>query len=274
MTSSTFDLSDAVAPSPDVARHNTPFTHVHVYTDAASVYDAWADLETTAPCSIYQTRGFILPWTETLGRKAEIAPRFVLARDRDGRPAALLCVGILQRGPIRVATWLGGKDANFNLPLLRRSSAWTRSDILRLLREAARACGSSAPDVFELTNQPLAWAGIQNAFAQLRNSESPSAAYGTSLTADPNVLFANKLSKDTRKKLRKKEARLTEIGAVTHMVASRADEQAAIIEAFLAQKMARFRERRHPLGFRGAGDARLYRTGKRARRRCHRVARA
>ena len=241
MTSRTFALHDDVAPR--AAAATAPFASVAVFPNATAVLGAWAELETSAPCSTYQTRAFILPWTDTLGRKAGLAPRFVLARDRDGSPAALLCLGLIRRGPVRVATWLGGKDANFNLPLLRRPSAWTRADIVRLLREAARACEESAPDVFELPNQPLAWSGVDNAFAQLPHSLSPSAAYGTRLPPTAEALFASKLSKDTRKKLRKKEARLATVGAITHVIASSAEDQAKIIDTFLAQKTARFHER-------------------------------
>ena len=242
MTSRTFDLHDHVRREAAAVASPAPYASVTASTDAAAVLDAWAELEMSTPCSIYQTRAFILPWADTLGRKAGLEPRFVLARDRDGSAAALLCLGLARRGPSRVATWLGGKDANFNLPLLRRPSAWTRTDILHLLRDAARACGASAPDVFDLPNQPLAWSGVDNAFAQLPHSESPSAAHGTRLPPTAEALFAGKLSKDTRKKLRKKEARLATVGAITHVIASCAEDQAKIIDTFLAQKTARFRD--------------------------------
>ena len=243
MTTRTFDLHDHVAPAATAGPASARFASVTAFTDATAILDAWGELETAAPCSIYQTRAFILPWATTLGRKAGLEPHFVLARDREGAPVALLCLGITRRGPLRIATWLGGKDANFNMPLLQRPSAWTRGEVQRLLREAARACGASAPDVFELPNQPLSWSGIDNAFASLPHSASPSAAYGTRLPATGEALFADKLSKDTRKKLRKKEAKLATLGPVTHIVATSAEDQARILETFLAQKTARFRER-------------------------------
>ena len=131
------------------------FATVEVHAAAAPILPAWADLETRAPCSIYQTRAWLMPWIDTLGRKAGLAPLFVLARGADERPVALLCLGIARRGPVRVATWLGGKDANFAMPLAAPGVVWSKAEVTRLLREAARAASANRPDVFLLANQPV-----------------------------------------------------------------------------------------------------------------------
>ena len=139
------------APAP--VAETRMFASVDVHWTVDPVLDAWAILETEAPCSIYQTRAWTLPWIATLGRKAGTLPFYVLARGRDGRPAALLCLGIVKRGPLRIATWLGGKDSNFNMPLVRAGEAWTRAETVRLLREASRAAGRARPDAFH-SRQP------------------------------------------------------------------------------------------------------------------------
>ena len=247
MASRTIDLRRPASPAAS-ALPASPFVRIETYADSAPILDAWRELESEAPCSIYQTRAFVLPWVDTLGRKARMEPRFILARDRDRRPAALLCLGLVRRGPIRVATWLGGKDANFNMPLLRRPAAWTEADLKRLLHEAARACGASAPDVFDLPNQPARWTGggntvSLNPMSHLANDASPSFAHGTTLPASAETLFAEKLSKDARKKLRKKEAKLASFGPLAYRVATGLDERTRVLDTFLAQKVARFRAR-------------------------------
>ena len=243
MATRTFELEDASRSETSAVPSAPAFARVDVYEQPEAILAAWGELETSVPCSIYQTRAFILPWTRTLGRKAGYEPRFVLARDRDGHPVAFLPLGLIKRGPFRVATWLGGKDANCNMPLLRRPSAWMKADVSRLLKEAARACGPDAPDIFELLNQPFSWAGTKNPFALLPREESPSAAYGTALPSEAETLFASKLSKETRKKLRRKEAKLASFGRVTHSICSGREDQTLVLDAFLAQKTARFRER-------------------------------
>ncbi len=217
------------------------FASVDVHWTLEPVLEAWATLEADVACSIYQTRAWTLPWIATLGRRAGMRPLYIVARGADGRAVALLCLGIVTRGPVRIATWLGGKDSNFNMPLVRAGAAWTRAEVVRLLREAARAAGRMGPDAFLLANQPFAWSGETNPFARLDHQASPAAAYGTDLPGDAEVLFAAKLSKDTRKKLRKKESKLAAIGPLAYRVATTREDQVAILDAFLAQKLERFR---------------------------------
>ncbi len=235
------DATAIMTAAPMISAMQSAFTRVEIHREAGSVLEAWADLEASAPGSIYQTRAWLLPWVETLGRKAGIAPLFILARGADHRPLALLSLGITRRGPLRIASWLGGSDANFNMALARPDVSWTQAEILRLLREAAKACGRDRPDLFNLANQPFDWGGRTNPLALLPHRPSPSAAFGTTLPADAETLFAAKLSKDTRKKLRKKEAKLAARGPLTHLVAASADQQHRVIETFLSQKLTRFR---------------------------------
>ena len=226
------------------------FARVAIHRDAnAVVLAAWADLETSAPCSIYQTRAWLLPWITTLGRKAAIVPVFVLAFDRDDRPAALLCLGLHRRGAVRVATFLGGKDSNFNLALVRADQNWAPADLRSLLSRAAREFGSDSPDAFLLVNQPHDWNGVPNPFAALPHQPSPSAAFGTMLTGQADAFFATKLTTDRRRRYRKKGSRLAELGPLTHIVATTADDRRTILDCFFAQRLERFRAQNIASGF-------------------------
>ena len=204
----------------------------------AVVLGAWAVLERSAPCSVYQTRAWLLPWIDTLGRKADVAPAFVIAWSADGRPLALLALGMHRRGPLRVARFLGGKDSNFSLGLYASGAAWTRADLRLLLRRAAEEMGA---DAFVFANQPFDWHGAVNPLATLPHQLSPSAAYGTALMPDANAFLAAKLSKDSRKKLRKKEARLAEGGSLAYAVAASSADRARAIDALIKQRLERFR---------------------------------
>ena len=215
------------------------FRTVEVHRSLDAVADAWAELERVAPCSIYQTRRWLDPWLDTLGQKAGVSPWLVLARMADGRPSALLPLGTRRHGPVKVAAWLGGKDSNAAMALLRPGAGWDGAAVRRLLDEAA--AGPGRPDVFALTNQPLAWDGHANPMAALPHRASPSAAYGLRLGRDGQALLAASLSKETRKKLRKKEARLAAMGPLTYRVALGADARRDVLDAFLAQKTARLR---------------------------------
>ena len=213
---------------------------VEVHASFDAVATAWADLEAVAPCSIYQTRRWLVPWHAMLGRRHGITPWPVLARAADGRPSGLLLLGLRRLGPCTVAAWLGGRDANAAMALLAPDAPWCGAELKRLLREAARIA-SVRPDVFMLTNQPFGWGGHINPLASLPHTASPSAAFGLRLVPDAQGLFRAKLSKDAAKKLRRKEARLAALGTLAYRVASTAAERRAVLDAFLAHKIRRLR---------------------------------
>jgi CelD/BcsL family acetyltransferase involved in cellulose biosynthesis len=220
------------------------FSAIEVHRDPKAVVATWAELEAVAPISVYQTRAFLLHWLKTLGAARGIAPMFIIAKDRQDRAVALLCLGVETRGIFRVARFLGGKESNLNLGLFRPGIDFTAADIEILLRHAAKALGSEAPDVFALQNQPVEWRKTKNPLALLAHQESPSFVYAMSLGPDSETILAAKLT-DPQKKLHRKELRLARIGPVALISNDTPAHTDAILDAFFVQKIARC----HALGF-------------------------
>ncbi|HEY1736368.1 MAG TPA: GNAT family N-acetyltransferase [Methylovirgula sp.] len=244
--------ADAVRQSAAAFQSTLPtgaIAQIEVFRDHAGVEAAWADLEAIAPASAYQTRAFLIPWMETLGRSRGIEPFFLLARDWKTRPVALFCLGIERHGPIRTAVFLGGKESNFNLGLIRPDLALTAADLCMLFGAAVRALGKDAPHLFLLQNQPHDWQGADNPLALLPHQESPSFAYATKLEGKGEAFVASKLSKDSRKKLRKKETRLAEMGAISLVTNDTPANAQALVDSFLAEKIARCEARAYEADF-------------------------
>jgi CelD/BcsL family acetyltransferase involved in cellulose biosynthesis len=221
------------------ARVVTSIVHVEVAQDPLAVGSAWAELEAVAPVSAYQSRAFLIPWLETIGASRGIEPLFILGRDRQDRAIALLCLGIERHGPFRVASFLGGKDSNLNLGLFHPNVAILPADLAFLFETAARSLGAATPHLFVLKNQPYEWRDTPNPLALLPHQLSPSFAYMTRLRLDGAHFITDKLSKDARKKLRKKEARLAEIGPIAVLTNDTPATTSAILNAFLAEKISR-----------------------------------
>ena len=137
-----------------------------------------------------------------------------------------------------VAGFLGGRDSNFNMGLFRPDRTWTRAALLKLLRSAGGLCRNPV-DLFVLRNQPLGWDGFANPFRLLPDQPSPSFGYKVALPSDPDAFVRQNLSKDNRKKLRGKRERLEALGPLRHEVARTPETGAAILDAFLEQRLAR-----------------------------------
>ena len=245
-------MTDALAaPLPASARAAArPFARVAAYETAAAAAAAWAELEAIAPVSIYQTRRWLEPWLAHVGAAQGARPLLVAAFDEAGRAVAFLPLCTSRCGSETAAAFAGGKDANFNLPLLRPGVALDGDDCRLLLREARRA-SRHKPDLFFLANQPAAWEGVANPFAQLPRQASASFGWKTALLPDGEDLLRRKLSKDGRKKLARKERRLAEIGPLRYFQAAGEAEIAAVVVAFLLQKVARL----HAMGVTGVFES-------------------
>jgi CelD/BcsL family acetyltransferase involved in cellulose biosynthesis len=211
---------------------------VAILHDPVEALPDWEALERRAPLSPYQTRAWLLPWLKTLG--AAIEPAFVVAYDAKDEAVALLPLGLSNRFGLRIASFLGGKDANTALGLFHPDSGWNRSTIKYLLRVAA---SRAQIDIFVLRNQPYRWEDRPNPLAALPHQTSPSANHKTLLVRDAERHFDQTLSKKARKHLRQKETKLSGLGQVAHQTALTRVAAEAILNAYFVQKAQRFRSR-------------------------------
>jgi CelD/BcsL family acetyltransferase involved in cellulose biosynthesis len=206
------------------------FESVDVLRDPREALACWRALPPESYGSFYQSETFLLNWLDVLG--GGVDPFFIVARAA-GAPVALLPLGVRRVGPLRVPEFLAPTHAHYNLGLFRDPESFAAEDVAALLLTAAHAPGG--PHLYRLLNMPKAWNGVENPLLRLPHQQSPSPAYCTALAHDGDAFLAQKLSADTRKKLRKKEKRLTDRGALAYFRAP--PEQAdALLEVYFTQK--------------------------------------
>ncbi len=209
-----------------------------VFEDLAGVEALWRGLESDP--AVLATPYQRFDWVAAYLRAEPAALlRIIVLRDPAGRGRMILPLTVARERGVSVARVVGAKHANFHMPLFasREAAAMPGED----LREALRLIGGQAGiDVYALSHQPRFWDGAANPLA-LRAEPSPSDAYGLMLGPDPDATMKRVFSADSRKKLRAKERKLVEaFGAIEHRVATTPDEASAYLQAFYAQKAARF----------------------------------
>ncbi len=205
----------------------------HRFADAEA---AWRRLETSAWMSPYQGFDFLAAWQATLGAAQGCVPALIVLRDRSGI-AALWPLGIERHGLLRVAVYLGGKHANYNLPVLRADLA-EDDDIGDALVAAARHVGLA--DILLLHNQPEKWTGIPNPLLDLPHQPSASFAYSAPFAEDGDTTLRALRSGESLRKLRRSERRLADaFGPVSLERLAPDDDPEPILSAFVEQKQAR-----------------------------------
>jgi len=226
------------APQTAAARSAGLFARVEVCETLEEARLPWLALAQEAPASPYQSFDFARVWFATIGAAEGATPLIVVARDDVGQPVALLPFARVARGPLRFAVFLGGKDSNFNLGLFRHGGAWARDDVAALLATAG-AQATPRLDAFLLINQPLTWRGIANPLAAGLPQPSPSSAHSSALPGEFAVWLDARASKEAKKKMRKKRARLEASAPLVHRRAADEPEIDRALAAFHVERRAR-----------------------------------
>ena len=228
-------ISSAEVLNSSNPKRNLGTVDVRVLDSFEVATERWATLAAGGLPSPYQQMSFLQTWFETLGRAQGWSPFLVLAESPNGEPEALLPFGLRRLGPVRVIAFLGGKDVNANLGIFRDPAAWTVEAVQALLRTAARG----QADLVWLENMPERWIGEVNSLAAINPLPAPSPNFATRLQKDFDSWFNERLSKESRKKWRKKRQGLEKLGAVSAQRAETASEAEAFLAAFLLQRAQR-----------------------------------
>lgn len=209
---------------------------IRVFDSLGAAEADWRRLLDVATVSPYQTYEIQAAWFETIGRSLGLEPFIVVARDAADRAVALLPLAITTNGMLRIARFIGNRESNFNIGLFAEGLHERRA-ARRLLSEAARYA-PAPPDLYYLSNMPRCFDGVDNPLAFEEAPDSASFAYGAALPGATDELTA-RLSKDARKKLRKKEARLAEMGTLTYAHCVTGERARVVLESLIAQKSTR-----------------------------------
>lgn len=214
-----------------------------VIESPAAAEALWRSFEDKAVCSPYQHFDWVQSYAAALAPQDGFRVRVLVLREDGGRPLMLLPLALRRQHGLTVASFVGGKQANFNLPILAPglSSALGASELKRLLFRAGRDLGA---DAFIFLNQPLSWRGEPNPLAAFGGRPSASQGYKLSLGGDGDATLARIFSGETRKKMRKKERLLRELGEIKFWAARNPGDVDAILDTFFQQKQRRFRELR------------------------------
>lgn len=235
----TANLTFAGAEPTPASPAASPPMAFQVYDDLAVVEPLWRALEAEGVGSPYQRFDWVRSYAESLAAHERFEPRVVLVRGPADRPMMLLPLAIRRRRGIRVAAIVGGKHANYHLPVLAPDAPPLPPEAVRaLLAELGRAL---RVDLWSFVNLPVTWQGRPNPLALPTARPNPSDAYRLTLDATGEDTLKRALDKDARKKLRQKERYLAALGPVTHRVAQTPAEVDRVLDAYFAQKAARFR---------------------------------
>src|SRR4051794_23787339 len=126
---------------------------VGILSNMREAETVWRGLQQSSQFSTpYQRFDLLEAWQRQVGDREGVQPFIVIGYDKDRQPLLLLPLGIKRESGVRVARFLGGKHATFNMALWRKdfAVAATHAD-LDALMSGIRA--DAQADVLALTQQ-------------------------------------------------------------------------------------------------------------------------
>jgi CelD/BcsL family acetyltransferase involved in cellulose biosynthesis len=224
--------------------------HVDIVSDLESAEATWRRFETDEHLfTAYQRFDFLSGWQREIGLRDNATPLIVIASDAERHPLLLLPLSLKQVRGVRIASFMGGKHATFNMALWDRSfaAAVQQADLRGLLDELRER---STADVLALAQQPLRWHDVKNPFALLPHQ--PSVNDCPVLNMQPGAAPAALISNSFRRRLRAKERKLAKLPGYRHHVAAQDAEIARLLDWFFDVKPVRMAQQGLPNVFAGS----------------------
>ncbi len=224
---------------------------VDIIDDLRHAEPVWRQLEQSGGfCTPYQRFDLLSAWQRHVGECEGVTPFIVIARDRDGAPLLLLPLGATRAGGVRIASFLGGKHATFNMALWDREFAAraSRSD-LEMLIAAIRA--NAQADVLALIRQPQRWLDVQNPLALLPHQASANDC--PLLTMTPGGPPQSRISNSFRRRLKGKERKLQALPGYRSYLAADDGDIRRLLDWFFTVKPQRMAAQQLPNVFADPG---------------------
>jgi CelD/BcsL family acetyltransferase involved in cellulose biosynthesis len=232
--------------------HASHIARVQIFDDMQAVEDIWRQLE--APEQLftpYQRFDFLATWQKHVGVSRNLKPFIVVAYDAERQPLMLLPLALKREGCVRVARFLGGKHATFNMPIWRRDFVTAASTAdLDAVWNAIRNHAEPV-DIIALTQQPQRWQGLINPMSQLPGQASVNACPLMPIT--PNAAPSELVSNSFRRRLKGKERKLQVLPGYRYVRATSDADIKRLLDAFFVIKPARMAAQKLPNVFADPG---------------------
>jgi CelD/BcsL family acetyltransferase involved in cellulose biosynthesis len=214
---------------------------VAVIHEIAAAARYWHEIEQAGGIySPYQRLGWVQLWHEHVSGPLGQVPCIVVGFDARGAALFLWPLVRDRFGPLRIASFFGGKHATLNIALWRpdAAAAFTAADMNEVLSEVAR----QVPDLdyVMLSNQPARWHDLPNPFLQLPHQPSTEDNFVLRFGGlDGQQVIEREISSTMRSRLRNKERKLAKLSHYRYSRAVSNEDVERMLSAFFAQKAAK-----------------------------------
>ena len=210
---------------------------VQIYEDMQSVAAIWQDFETRCVTTFYQTHAWCSCWTETVASSMSAKPLIVVARDSRDQVIFILPLQLRSKYGFVLLEWLTAPHAGYGYGLFDKN--FLQQTAARWFDRNFDTIAAFLPshDVLYLREMPDAMGGFDNPMANLARLRGANRSHVLLLERDFEALIGRKRSAETRRSMRKRDAKLASMGNIGFALpASNAEAHSALAEMFNDQE--------------------------------------
>jgi CelD/BcsL family acetyltransferase involved in cellulose biosynthesis len=225
---------------------------LETFANPSDIEQEWRELEERGVATIFQRYDWVEAYVTHVLPHEKSRPAIVLSR-LEGRPAFILPLAISRVGPLRMATWIGGRHSGYNFGLwsaqaITAIAAMTRIDIERMLASALHDT-----DCAVLARTPRSHDGVAQPLAVLPSSRSSTEGYAFDLEGGFEAVLKRTNGGGRRRGIKTKESRMAKAGTLHYGEAGDITRAKAALAFFFEQKALRLAEQGKSNGFEEPG---------------------
>jgi CelD/BcsL family acetyltransferase involved in cellulose biosynthesis len=215
---------------------------LRLFVDMEAVKPIWVALETTAVCTAYQSFVWCRSWMQRVGRKRGILPVILVAEDGFGTPMFVLP---LQRrcklGAVIVEAMTAPQGA-YAFGLFNPNFTEVQAQVWFQNHFPALVAALPKHDILHLADLPSCIANYRNPLLAARHFLAANQSHIMALRPDYQALLEAKRAAESRRSIRKRDAKLAATGKLVFDLPLSLRERKTTVETMLAQQKVRLAE--------------------------------
>ncbi len=215
---------------------------LRVFTDMEAVKPIWVALESHGIATVYQSFVWCRAWMQRVGRKRGISPVIILAEDVFGTPKFVLPLQSRRKLGVDIIEAMSAPQGAYAFGLFntefaqQQAQAWFGTHFSELVAALPKH------DVLHLADLPLRISDYQNPLLATPHFLAANQSHIMALQPNYQALLEQKRSSESRRSMRKRDAKLAAIGKLTFDLPLSLQERRTTIETMLIQQKARLAE--------------------------------
>lgn len=229
--------TDFAAAAPSVGGLRLRF-----FTDMEAIKPVWLALEATGISTVYQSFVWCRTWLSRVGKARNITPCIVVGENMFGETMFVLPLQLRHKYRVRIIECLTAPQGAYGFALFNtaflsaKAGAWFSAHFNSVVAMLPRH------DVLHIADIPGRITSYSSPFLSLQTFVAANQSHIMDLQPDYQALLEQKRSAESRRSMRKRDAKLQSSGRLNFELPDKLEERKATIQTMLEQQKARLAE--------------------------------